>query len=379
MSTWARHVGAVFREAAVSAITAPVASLLIVVMIAGMCAAVLLTSGRTVGAEQAVIGSIDSAGTRSIVVRADAAAGLRADVLDRLSRVEGIEWAGAFGPADDAQNAAFVGGTRVPLRRAWSDDWRPLGIAPGPEGDDRVAFGSRAALDALGLREPAGAIRIVRSQEGFAVGGRIRTPDHLAFLEPVLLAPATPVAPATRAAPAAAADVSVLVVIAERPDLVAPVAETVQSVLAVADPTKVSVQTSEQLATLRALIEGQLGGFGRSLTLAILGLTAVLAAAILYGVVMLRRKDFGRRRALGAGQRLIIALLMTQVGLLAVLGAIAGSAVALIVLAATGDPSPGLGYVAGVAVLAVAIGLIAGALPALAAARREPIVELRVP
>lgn len=373
MSGWARRTAAILREAVASAIAAPVASLLIVVMIAGMCAAVLLTSGRTVGAEQAVIGSIDSAGTRAIVVRADAAAGLGADVLDRLRRVEGIEWAGAFGAADDAQNAAFPGGTRVPLRTAWSDDWRPLGLPSTPAVDDRVAYGSRAALDALGLTQPVGAVRLARSQEGFAVGGLIHVPDHLSFLEPVL------VSPAGVEGGAASATVSVLVVIAARPDLVVPLARTVQGVLAVDDPTKVSVQTSEQLATLRALIEGQLGGFGRSLTLGILGLTAVLAAAILYGVVMLRRKDFGRRRALGAGQRLIIALLMTQVGLLASLGAIVGASVALVVLAAMGDPSPGAAYAVGVGVLAIAIGVLASALPALAAARREPIVELRVP
>ena len=70
-------------------------------------------------------------------------------------------------------------------------------------------------------------------------------------------------------------------------------AAAVTSVLALEDPSKLSVETSEELATLRALVEGQLGTFGRSLTLGIFTLTVILAASILYGIVMLRldRKD----------------------------------------------------------------------------------------
>ena len=109
-----RQVRALMREAIASARSSRVASIVTIVMIAGMCAAVLLTTGRTVGAEQAVISSIDSAGTRSIVIRAEADAGLQADVLNRIANLDGIAWAGAFGPAVDATNALNVDGVRVP-------------------------------------------------------------------------------------------------------------------------------------------------------------------------------------------------------------------------------------------------------------------------
>ncbi|MGR0318688.1 ABC transporter permease [Agromyces sp. ZXT2-3] len=352
-----------------AAIAAPVASVVVVVMIAGMCAAVLLTSGRTVGAEQAVIGSIDSKGTRSIVVRADPAAGLDSSVLDRVRHIGGIEWAGAFGIATDVQNAAFPGGIRVPLRKAWSDDWTPFRLPVPLSTGGEIAYGSNLALEQLGMAEPVGKIR---STDGLVLGvaARAVVPEHLRFLEPVLIAPAPEGEPAP---------VSVLVVIADRPDLVAPVALAVTSVLAVDDPTKVDVQTSEDLAKLRALIEGQLGSFGRGLTLGILALTSVLAAAILHALVMLRRKDFGRRRALGASQRLIILLLVVQVGVLGAVGAAVGIGVALIVLAAGGDPLPGPDYIAGLGILAVLVGALASVVPAVIAARREPIVELRVP
>lgn len=364
-----RRLRPLVREAMSAAWASPVASLLTIVMISGLCAAVLLTSGRTVGAEQSVIGSIDSAGTRSIIVRADPAAEVDTTVLGRIRNLDGIEWAGAFGLAGDVRNDAFPGGTKVPLRLAWADDWSMLGLPSVLPGNGDIAYGSAEALSELGLSEGVGGIRGTDGVER-AVAGQLKVPDHLAFLQPLLIAPQ----------PAGQAEsVSILVVVAERPDLVAPVSAAVTSVLAASDPTKVTLDTSVGLATLRALVEGQLGSFGRSLTLGVLGLTAILAAAILYGIVMMRRKDFGRRRALGASQGLIVALLLTQTALLSVIGSALGTAVALIVLAVGGDPLPGPAYTAGVVVLAISVGVIATLLPALAAARREPITELRVP
>lgn len=360
---------ALLREAFAAARASPVASALAILMIAGMCAAVLLTSGRTVGAEQAVIGSFDSAGTRSIVVRSAPDAHLDTSILERIRHIEGIEWAGAFGPATDVQNAAFPGGERVPMRLAWSDNWGALDLPEQLVGDGDIAFASPLALEQLGFSDRLGAVR-TGDGAGYAVGGAVSVPDQLRVLEPLLIAPQSAESPAP---------VAVLIVVAETPAMVKMVADTVGTLLAVSDPSKVKLETSESLAGLRSLVEGQLGEFGRSLTLAILSLTAVLTAAILYGIVMMRRKEFGRRRALGASQQFIVALLMIQTALLASLGAVLGTAVSLFTLAATGDPLPGVNYSVGVAVLAITVGVFASLLPAIAAARREPITELRVP
>ena len=363
---------AIAREALASARSQPVASVVSIVMVAGMCATVLLTTGRTVGAEQAVLGSIDSAGTRSIVVRADAEAGLNTTVLDRLAHLDGIEWVGAFGPARDVQNAAFPDGTRVPVRLAWGDDLGKLGIASTLPVADHSALASTSALEQLGMPDEVGGV-VSTTGDQYAVVGHLDVPDYLRFLEPLVIVPQE------QTADAAPAPVSVLVVIAARPDLVAPVSTAVQSLLAVDDITKVKLSTSESLAQLRALVQGQLGSFGRNLVVVIFALTAILVAAILYGLVMLRRKDFGRRRALGASQSLIVALLLTQMAVLSVIGAIVGSAGAAIGLAATGDPLPGWDFFAAVGILATVTGLIAALVPALAAARRDPLKELRVP
>jgi len=64
---------------------------------------------------------------------------------------------------------------------------------------------------------------------------------------------------------------------------------------------------------------------------------------------------------------------------LSVIGAILGSAAAAIGLAATGDPLPGWDFFTAVGILAIVTGLVAALIPALAAARRDPLKELRVP
>ncbi|WP_318247062.1 ABC transporter permease [Microbacterium gallinarum] len=362
--------GELIREAIATARSQPVASALTVLMVAGMILAVMLTTGRTVGAEQEVLGSIDSAGTRSITIRAEEAAGVTSDVLERIAHIDGIEWAGAFSTAIDATNTLIDDGTRVPVRFAYGTDFERLGVPADSPLPGELAYAAPAALDQLGLADDTGAL-ILTTGADFAVAGALDSPDFLAALQPLTLVPR----------PDATGDepVGVLVVIAERPDLVAPVSDAVLSVLAPADPSKITVETSEALAQLRALIQGQLGSFSRGLVLGLLALTGALVAVLLYGLVMMRRKDYGRRRALGATRGLIVALLVTQTAVLALAGITVGTAASAIILFASGDPLPGVAFTAALAVLALCTALVAALIPAIVASRREPIRELRVP
>ncbi|MDJ0325506.1 lipoprotein ABC transporter permease [Cryobacterium sp. PH31-AA6] len=367
------RIGAILREACASALSQPVASIVSITIVCGMCLTVLLTTGRTVGAEQAVISSIDSAGTRSIVVRADSDAGLTSDVLARLSRLDGIVWAGAFGAADDARNAKIPGGPKVPIRQFYGSELAPLGVSRVFPLTNHSSVASRIALSQLGMPNGVGGVQTVDTGTDYAIVGSLTVPDYLQFLEPLILVPQDPTADAT------AEPVSILVVVAKRPDLVAPVSRAVQSILAVDDPTKIEVSTSEQLATLRGLVESQLGLFGRDLVLVVFAVTGTLVAAIQYGLVMLRRKDFGRRRALGASQSLIVTLVLAQMVILSAAGTLVGSAAAAAALAIQGDPLPAPNYFAGIAILAIVASTIAAIVPSAAAARRDPLRELRVP
>lgn len=98
----------------------------------------------------------------------------------------------------------------------------------------------------------------------------------------------------------------------------------------------------------------------------------------MYGLVMIRRKDYGRRRALGATRALIIALIVVRTAT-SLVGALAGSVAALIVLLVGRDPAPAIDFVVAVGLLAIASGVLGSLPPAIAASHRDPLTELRVP
>jgi putative ABC transport system permease protein len=365
-----RAAAALLREAVDSARSQPVASVLSVAMVAGMCVAVLLTTGRTVAAEQAALAQIDTAGTRSIIVRADPGAGVTAGVLDRVRALEGVEAVTGLGPITDARNAAAPGGTKVAVRNGYGViAGEPLLAIDTPTS---AALASPAATRTLGLRDGTGGL-VTDDGYGAVVVGEVAVPPHLGFLEPLVLMPSSS---ATAAAGEHPDDpLTVLVVLAQSPPEVA----TVRSLLPPADPASLTVETSAELAAIRAAVGGELGSHGRATVLGILVISVVLVAVNLLALVTMRRKDFGRRRALGATQSLIVALLLGQLGLLATIGAAVGVAAALLSLAVTGDPLPGARFTLAVAVAGVLTAMLGALPPAILAARRDPLHELRVP
>ncbi|TQO19648.1 putative ABC transport system permease protein [Rhodoglobus vestalii] len=358
----------ILREAIASARSAPITSLAVFIMVAGMCVGVMLTTGRTVAAQQSVIATLDAAGTRSIVVRAESGAGVDSTVIARIRNIAGIEWTGAFGPASDVENAAFSGGTRVPVRDIWTEDPSIFDLQSTPVEDS--VWASDKALSELGFQAPTGGINSVSGEPSRSIVGRLELPDYLNFLEPAVFHPR---------APSAIGEIAVLVIVVDDPSLVGAVSVAVQSVLAPDDITKIAISSSESLARLRSSIQGDLATSGRGLVLGVLGLTGLLLAIVVYGMVALRRKDFGRRRALGASQKLIVALVTLQSTLLALVGSIVGLSGATVALIIMRDPLPGWAFTLAIGILATAIGVVSSLIPAGLAARREPINELRVP
>lgn len=362
-----------FREAAASARSQPVASALTVIMVAGMCVAVLLTTGRTVAAEDAVLAEIDAAGTRSIIVRADTQAGLTAGIIDQLRRVAAVESATGFGPITDVRNSRVPDGPPVPMRQAHGQFGEAMLVRTPLDG---MAVVTPGALNKLGLVDGTGAVTTTNGTE-YTVGGTFDPPEHLAFLDPMVLIPSPNADGGNRDDPDA--PLSLLVVQADRPEHVTVVTDVVVGLLIDADPQDVSIETSQQLADIRSAISGELGTYGRATVLGILAVSVVLVAVNLFGLVTLRRKDFGRRRALGATQPLIIALLLTQVTILAAIGAAAGTGGTIAWLAANDQSLPDVDFNLAVGISAVLTALIAALAPAAMAARRDPLHELRVP
>ncbi len=365
-----RRVRVLLREALQSAVSQPVVSLAAIVMIAGMCSTVMLTNGRTNAAQQDVLSTIDQVGTRSIVAEMKDEAGVDTSVLTRLEQLDAVAWSGAFSSAVDSRNQGLgEAGTNVAVRTLWAADPGELDIHDTSPVDNAV-WATPKAQASLGLQTASGGL-LAKDGSEYSVVGTIVPPAYLDSYEPLLLYP--------QAVPGTPQKIASFVVIAKQADQVAALATTITSLLGAVDPSKVNVTTSAQLAELRGLVEGQLGGFNTSLVLLVFALTAVLVAVILYALVIMRRKDFGRRRALGATRGTIIALLLIQTGITAIIGAVLGCAGALVYLAITGDPLPGPTFVLATGILAVLIATVAALVPAIAASRRDPIHELRVP
>ncbi len=127
----------------------------------------------------------------------------------------------------------------------------------------------------------------------------------------------------------------------------------------------------------------------RALTYTVGGIAAVslVVAGILIMNVMLvavsqRTAEIGLLKALGAKRRTVLALFVTEAGLLALAGASVGAFVGLLAVRVTTSLYPGLPLaapvwaVAAALVTALATALVFGVLPARRAARLDPVVAL---
>jgi putative ABC transport system permease protein len=357
-------------EAARVARAQSVASTITVLIVAAVCGVILSTTGQTIQAEQAVLSRIDDAGTRSIVISdTEGRAEITPEAVTRIAGLSGVEWVIGLGPASDVRAVGLAGGEPVAIRVLYGDI-PPLVAASPWDRTPGTALVGPVAQSILGLRVPAGG---VESSDGssVAVVGWFDAADPLAHLDRSLFAAPDPDAdqPVVRT----------IHVLAQRPDQVAALADAVLAVAGPADPTSLAVVTSETLAEIRAAVAGELGTYGRRLVLMILGAGLALVVLNMYGAVTTRRRDFGRRRALGASRSAIIALVTLHTALTGIIGAALGTAIGTAVVWRLTDQPPDPAFAVAVAVLAVIATIAAALPPALVAAHRDPVKVLRVP
>lgn len=358
-------------ESARVARSQPVASAITVLIVAAVCGVILSTTGQTVQAEQEVLARIDDAGTRSITISdTQGSAGIQPDAVDRIAALSPVEWVVGLGPAFDGRNAGIGrGGQPAAIRAVY-------GILPGVVDTttwDRAPGTALVGLEAqvtLGFSVPVGGLRT--SDGGtVAVVGAFTAGEPLEFLNRSLIA----------APDSAAADqvVRTIYVLAGRPEDVEVLAQAVLAVLDPEDLTSVGIETSAALAEVRAAVEGELGRFGRSLVVLVLGVGLLLAGLNVYGAVTTRRRDFGRRRALGATRGAIVMLVVTQTAIVAALGATAGTLVGSRLIDRWTGSGPDSSFALAIATLATLAAVMSAVPPALVAAFRDPVRILRVP
>ncbi|MEN8040687.1 MAG: FtsX-like permease family protein [Actinomycetota bacterium] len=352
------------------AVSAPVASGMLLIVVAAVVGSILATTGQTVRAEQDVLARIDEAGTRLIVVSdVDGSGHIPNDAVDRIAALSRVDWAFGVGYAVDARNSAIGNGaTPAAVRTMWGglpDVIDTNGRTPQPG----EAIAGIVAADTLGLAVPVGGIDTRDIQ--LAVVGGFTASDPLQGLNTSLLAEPGP--------EAADALVRSVYVLAETPDDVALIADAVPTVLGAEDPFAIALETSETLADVRAAVAGELGRFSRSLIAAVLAAGLILTTLIVYASVTARRQDFGRRRALGATRGVIVGLVVTQTTLLTTIGIAIGTAVGTALTIRWTTQLPDTEFLTAIASLTLLASIIAATPPAVLAAWRDPVHVLRVP
>jgi len=354
------------REAWVSVYTRLVPAVLIAVLSGSMCASTLLTVGRTASAQAGILARLEQAGSRELIVTDRTGGLLDASVVAVVAGLDSLERAVGLTAARDVRTGTLpLGGTLVPAWEVVGDISAVATLLVGRYPQPGEALASQSAMTVLGHDGPTG--YVVSGDNEYAIVGLFVAREPFTNLNDGIII----------AAPAGTTALS-LHVIARRADVVAVTQQLTLSIVAAPRVDDIAVQSAVALATLQGSITGDLGLFGRQLLLLVMGGGMVLTLVVVLADVLLRRADLGRRRALGATHRVIVALVVLRTLIAAVAGAGIGTTVAILVLRQSQVTTPTT-FVMGTVTLTLVAALVAAVGPAVLAAARDPVGVLRTP
>lgn len=344
-------------------------SLILVALAFATSLVVFLTAGRSAAVEQDVLDRIDAAGTRMLTVQIlEPLPGIDRAGLDRLRHATGVEWVMGLGPARDIRNAALPGGRNVAARALLTAPPETLRLEAGRSPHSGEAVVSEASRIALGLTYPSGALddagRILPVVGQYTVVGDISDLQRLVL---------------TGADPDTDERATLVYILADHVINVPVVAAQIPVLAGVEGADGISITTSDDLITVQQAVGGELSRFGRSMAAGALGAGLVLMALTISLALSARRRDHGRRRALGASRSATIVLAVLEVLHPITVGAVLGSLTgALAVYRITGN-LPGTEFTVAVPALNSIIGILAAVVPATVSSLRDPVRILRVP
>lgn len=336
-----------------------------VVILAGLVVLVLVVHGRAVGSQQDLEAMLD-------------------DPASRVLRLSGAQNNVAIDPGVVRATAGFahvsetfalssprtVRSRRVPQRSAllrWVSDL-PSGALPAGA---TIGCGEGLALEGarngLGLRDGVGAVLSDDIPMSVAASGT--TPAGLELLDRTVL-----VVPCDTET-----EFGDLVVITTSSDAVPAVADAVLALFSPQD--RGNLQLESQSASIdRARGVAEAANRTAHNTSVIAALAASLATGLLLAfMVVQRRRDYGRRRAIGATRGAVVVIIVAQAWL-TMLAALAVAFAATAALGAAGwVPVATPGFLAGLTIMLLSGAPIGGVVAGLIAATRDPLREIRVP
>lgn len=358
------------REALATTWANKVPTALVALLVAVMCGATLTTVGQTAAAEQQLADRLDGAGSRLLTVTDAASDDLVSEaVVTQSHGLSSVERAiGTQVPVDVTNAAVGRGGPRAAAWTVVGDLDRVVELTSGRWPGPGEALISATAQHGLAMDAPAGAIEVHTGDLGeqhSVVGSFIPREPFTDYEAGLVIA----------SEPGASADV--LHVILTDSDLARASQAAVLELIAPPNVDSVIVNSPISLADLQAEVSADFGSFGRALLLGVLGAGALLIAIVVLADVLVRRKDLGRRRALGATRFTISALVVGRTLLPALLGAAVGTGVGLWLVDRWAASVPPVSFTAGVAVLAILASVVSAVVPAVFASYQDPVRVLR--
>lgn len=355
------------REAVSTARSQRMLSAISCLVVAVVVLSVLVTAGQTNASRRALLATLDEAGTRQVTITdVDGKAKLSPSVVQRITSLSPTNWAFGLGPVLDGRNPLRGGDeavasrymTKLPPPSSYS-------IIKGRQAAHGEAMAGKNAALSLGLMDGAGAL--ASDAYSVPVVATVLFKAPLEFLNDTVVILRPDQSP------------TLIIALADHSDHVEVLSKAVEQVL---DPVRyesVRVESSSQLASIRAQVSQDSGTSSAAIITGALGAGLLLTAATSLGSVTVRRRDYGRRRALGATRSNIVVLVLAQSAVAATVGAIIGSIVGIVAVVAIEGSAPDPLLVAGVGVLSINAAMIAAVPSAMLAALRDPVRILRVP
>jgi putative ABC transport system permease protein len=349
-------------ESARIASTTRVVSGLVLILAIIVPSLVLATAGSSIESQAAIIGRIDESGTTVMtLVGTGPAAVIPASAVDRIAHLSGVAWVVGLGPVFDVRTRGTAGGPTP--ARAYRAVRAPVRFGAG--GNGAGAFVSAASAARVGL---AGAYSVL-DPGAIPVVGWFVADDPLGDLNSFVLTPSTD-------------DNLVLdriIVAASDAGWVDAIAASLPAVTGLGPGSGVTVERSQSLLDARGAVADEVATRDRQMVIVILAAATALACIVVFTGTIAGRRDFGRRRALGASQRQLTILVMLTTLWPSLIGAVLGTAVGSAYLGSLLGHTPDWRFPVSVGVLTVIALVCSSAPPAAVAATRDPLRVLRVP
>ena len=362
MSPWS-----VLQEAARSAWANKVSSVLVALVVGGMCFAALNTVGRNAANQAALEAAFDSQGARSLTITESGSQGfLNTATLQAVSNLDQVAKVGGLGTTIDVVNGAITGTPLVPLRPL-RGDWHQLApLQTGRMPQPGEAIIGIDALQTLRMEQASGFVATKAGRQ-FPVVGAFKAAAPFDDLNNGLITPSDE----------SDALLQMRVLVTSFQDLSA-TQSAISRIMGAQDPTTMTVESGRSLVEQSFTVTHVAAGFGRTSFLLILAIGALFVGAVVFSDVLIRRRDLGRRRALGCSRSALVQIVVAHATTAAIFGALLGSTISVTISAHAKNSVP-ITFATAVAILSIFTCAIAALPPAIYAAHRDPVRVLRTP